>query len=90
LGVCAMVGGAKPSAEVTLNHADTMLQGKRVIGVMGGGSRTPQFHETLMKLQAQGRFPLEKLVRYYDFADINQAIEDSDSGKVVKPILRMR
>ncbi|WP_207461181.1 NAD(P)-dependent alcohol dehydrogenase [Azospirillum sp. SYSU D00513] len=90
LGVCAMVGGAKPTAEISLNHPDMLLNGKRLIGVMGGGGQTPAFHLSLMELQAQGRFPLEKLVRFYDFADINQAIEDSDSGAVVKPILRMR
>lgn len=90
LGVCAMVGGAKQTAEVDLNHSDMMLNGKRLVGVMGGSTRTPSFHQTLMRLQAQGRFPLEKLVRYYDFADINQAIKDSDSGAVVKPILRMQ
>lgn len=89
LGVCAMVGGAKPTAEVKLNHPDMLLQGKRLIGVMGGGGQTPAFHQTLMGLHAQGRFPLERLVRYYDFEEINRAVEESDSGAVVKPILRM-
>ncbi len=88
-GTCATVGGSKPTAEITLNHSDMEQHGKRLVGILGGSSRTPAFLEALMRLQAQGRFPLEKLVRYYDFADINQAIDDSDSGAVVKPILRM-
>ncbi len=89
LGVCAMVGGAKTSAEIKLNHPDMLLQGKRLVGVMGGGGQTPAFHRSLMHLQAQGRFPLEKLVRTYAFADVNKAIDDSDAGTVVKPILTM-
>jgi aryl-alcohol dehydrogenase len=89
LGVCAMVGGAKATAEVKLNHPDMLLNGKRLIGVMGGGGQTPAFQRSLMLLQSQGRFPLEKLVRRYPFADINQAIDDSDSGAVVKPILQI-
>lgn len=89
LGVCAMVGGAKATAQVSVNHPDMLLNGKRLIGIMGGGGQSPAFHLSLMELQAQGRFPLEKLVRTYRFADINQAIEDSDSGAVVKPILHM-
>jgi aryl-alcohol dehydrogenase len=88
-GTCAMVGGAKATATVELNHPDTLLQGKRVIGVMGGGGQTPQFLESLMELQLQGRFPLQKLVRFYDFADVNQAIDDSDQGVTIKPVLRM-
>ena len=35
-----------------------------------------------------GRFPLKKLVTFYHFKDINQAIEDSLNRKCVKPILR--
>jgi aryl-alcohol dehydrogenase len=88
-GTCAMVGGAKQTASVTLNHSDTLLHGKRVIGVMGGGGQTPQFLESLMALQLQRRFPLEKLVKFYDFSRVNEAIDDSDRGDAIKPILRM-
>jgi aryl-alcohol dehydrogenase len=89
-GTCAMVGGAKMTETVKISHPDTLLHGKRLIGVMGGGGQSPMFLESLMKLQVQGRFPLEKLVRFYDFAEINQAIDDSDRGVTVKPVLRMR
>lgn len=88
-GTCALVGGAKLTETVKLSHPDVLLQGKRILGVMGGGGQTPDFLESLMELQRQGRFPLEKLVRFYDFADINQAIDDSDEGVTVKPIVRM-
>jgi aryl-alcohol dehydrogenase len=42
-----------------------------------------------MQLHEQGKFPLEKLVKFYPFKKINDAIRDSFSGKVVKPILKM-
>ncbi len=89
LGTCAMVGGARLTAEIRLNHPDMLQGGKTLTGVMGGGGQTPAFLLALMRLQAQGRFPLEKLVRRYPFADINRAIDDSDAGEVVKPILHM-
>jgi aryl-alcohol dehydrogenase len=88
-GTCAMVGGAKMTASVKFNHPDVLMHGKRVIGVMGGGGQTPEFLEALMELQLQGRFPVEKLMRTYAFSDINQAIDDSDAGIAVKPILKM-
>ncbi len=88
-GTCAMVGGAKMTASVTFNHPDVLLHGKRIIGVMGGGGQTPMFLESLMELQRDGRFPVQKLVKFYDFVDINQAVDDSDAGIAVKPILRM-
>jgi aryl-alcohol dehydrogenase len=88
-GTCAMVGGAKATAVVKMNHADVLLQGKRVIGVMGGGGQTPVFLESLMVLQRDGRFPLHKLIRFYPFAEVNRAIDESDSGTTVKPVLKM-
>jgi aryl-alcohol dehydrogenase len=88
-GTCAIVGGAKATATVKLNHSDVLLSGKRIIGVMGGGGQTPMFLVSLMELQRDGRFPLEKLVRFYDFSQVNQAIDDSDKGLAVKPVLRM-
>ena len=42
-----------------------------------------------MRLQAQSRFPLERLVRRYPFAEVKQAVDDSDLGEAIKPILMM-
>jgi aryl-alcohol dehydrogenase len=89
-GTCAMVGGAKATEVVKMSHEDVLLQGKRVIGVMGGGGQTPMFLESLMTLQRDGRFPLQRLVKFYDFADVNRAVDDSDAGATVKPVLRMQ
>ena len=88
-GVCAVVGGAKATAKITVPHENLLLSGKTIRGVMGGGGTTPDFHLALMRLQAQGRFPLERLVRRYPFAELNQAVDDSDSGEAIKPILMM-
>jgi aryl-alcohol dehydrogenase len=85
-----MVGGAKATEVVKMSHEDVLLQGKRVIGVMGGGGQTPMFLESLMTLQRDGRFPLQRLVKFYDFADVNRAVDDSDAGATVKPVLRMQ
>lgn len=89
LGTCAMVGGAAATEFVKVKHPDFLLKGKRLIGVVGGGGQTPMFLEGLMDLQLQGRFPVEKLMTSYDFADINRAIDDSDEGRTIKPILKM-
>ncbi|WP_233649274.1 hypothetical protein [Staphylococcus devriesei] len=41
----------------------------------------------LIELYKQGQFDFNKLVKFYDFEYINQAILDSNSGKLIKPIL---
>lgn len=41
----------------------------------------------LIELYKQGQFDFNKLVKCYDFEYINQAILDSNSGKLIKPVL---
>ena len=48
-----------------------------------------QFIPQLVELYQQGRFPFDKLVKYYSFEDINQAAADSAEGMTLKPIIRM-
>ncbi|MWA05384.1 zinc-binding dehydrogenase [Actinomadura sp. LD22] len=88
LGTCVLIGGAPAGAEFTLDHLST-LWGKRIIGVLGGGGRSYELVTSIMQLYAQGRFPFDRLVEYFDFADIQKALDRSYAGEVIKPILRM-
>jgi aryl-alcohol dehydrogenase len=88
LGTLVLIGGAPAGARFSLDHLST-LWGKRVIGVLGGGGRSGQLIPALVELYRQGRFPFDRLVKYYEMGEIDQALEDSNSGQVIKPILRM-
>lgn len=88
LGTCVLIGGAPAGAEFTLDHLDT-LWGKRVVGTLGGSGRSGVLIGALADLHRQGRFPFDRLVRYYDLADIDRALDDSRRGEVLKPVLRM-
>ncbi len=88
LGTLVLVGGAPAGATFSLDHLSA-LWGKRVIGVLGGGGRSGQLITGLVDLYEQGRFPFDRLVRYYDFDQVEQALEDSRTGEVIKPVLRM-
>ncbi|MFI0367345.1 NAD(P)-dependent alcohol dehydrogenase [Actinomadura sp. 1N219] len=88
LGTCLLIGGAPADAEFALDHLST-LWGKRIVGVLGGGGRSEELITAVMSLYAQGRFPFDRLVEYFDFADVQTALDRSYAGEVVKPILRM-
>ncbi|WP_067464119.1 NAD(P)-dependent alcohol dehydrogenase [Actinomadura macra] len=88
LGTCVLIGGAPAEAEFTLDHLST-LWGKRIVGVLGGGGRSEELITCIMRLYAQGRFPFDRLVEYFDFADVQTALDRSYAGQVIKPILRM-
>ncbi len=88
LGTLVLVGGAPAGARFSLDHLST-LWGQRVMGVLGGGGRSGQLIPALVDLFQQGRFPFNRLVKYYELGEIEQALSDSQSGQVIKPILRM-
>ena len=88
LGTCYLIGGAPAAAEFTLDHLTT-LWGKRIVGVLGGSGQSGLLVPAIMELYRQGRFPFERLVTYYHFTQVEEALNASYAGTVIKPILRM-
>ncbi|KAB1083954.1 NAD(P)-dependent alcohol dehydrogenase [Neorhizobium galegae] len=89
MGTCGILGASAMGTEINLDEVHFMSGGRRLIGIVEGESNPDTFIPMLAELYAQGRFPFDKLVKFYDFAEINQAIHDSESGKTIKPIVRM-
>ncbi len=89
LGVCGLLGASPVSAELTLNIAHLMTAGRSVRGIIEGDSVPESFIPTLIELYRQGRFPFDRLVRFYPFEKLNEAIQDSESGRAIKAIVRM-
>jgi aryl-alcohol dehydrogenase len=87
-GTCYLIGGAPAGAEFSLDHLTT-LWGKRIIGILGGSGRSDQIIRAIMDLYAAGRFPFDRLVTFFEFAEVEHALEASYAGDVIKPILRM-
>ncbi|MGH6928481.1 MAG: zinc-binding dehydrogenase, partial [Dongiaceae bacterium] len=63
--------------------------GRQVFGVIEGDAVPQRFIPYLIKLHRRGQFPFDRMLRFYDLADINRAIDDAKSGKTIKPVLRM-
>lgn len=87
-GTCVLLGSAPPATEVTFNMKH-IQNGRVVRGVIQGDSVPKEFIPQLTDYIAQGRFPVDRLITYYDLAEINRAAADSASGKTIKPVLRM-
>ncbi|OAN67636.1 geraniol dehydrogenase [Sulfitobacter sp. EhC04] len=88
-GTLAIVGAPAPGAEINLDNTHMMSAGRKLIGVVEGESDGDTFIPKLVALWKGGKFPFDKLVTFYDFDQINQAIHDSHTGTSIKPILRM-
>lgn len=87
LGVAAIVG-VTPAMEIDV-HNDLMAEGKSMIGVIEGDSVPRVFIPQLVSFYKAGKFPFDRLVKFYEFKDIDRAFDDSASGRTVKPVLRM-
>jgi aryl-alcohol dehydrogenase len=88
LGVCGLIGGNAPGVEVNLeiNH---LLLGRTVRGIIQGDSIPDIFIPRLIDLHLQGRFPFDRLIKFYPLAEINDACADAAAGRVLKPVLRV-
>ena len=86
MGTCVLVGSARAGTEASFEMP--VLQGGRTIkGVIQGDSKPREFIPRLVELFMDGRFPLDRLVTRYEFADINRAAAEATSGAAIKPIL---
>ncbi|CAN5620740.1 NAD(P)-dependent alcohol dehydrogenase [soil metagenome] len=86
-GTCGLL--ATPVGSKTLSFAASplILGGKTVQGIVQGSSDPQRFIPAMIDLYRAGRLPFDKLLRFYPFESINQAIEDAHSGEAVKPVL---
>ncbi|KAK5652312.1 hypothetical protein OQA88_10662 [Cercophora sp. LCS_1] len=102
-GRAATVGAPGPGKSASVDIMNHLTFGKEYVGCSEGDSLPKevslvplngrdeangrQFIPELMRLHAEGKFPLEKFIKYYDVKDYEQAIEDAHSGKTIKPVL---
>lgn len=88
-GICGIVGASDPSDNLTFNEAAFMGGGRTVMGILGGDSNGAPFLVELLDHHVAGRFPFDRLIGHFPFDQINEAIEASEAGHVVKPVLRI-
>ncbi|MUZ73394.1 zinc-binding dehydrogenase [Agrobacterium vitis] len=89
LGMIGVVGAPKLGTKAEFDVNTLLLNGRSIRGIVEGDSVPKIFIPQLVELHRQGRFPFDKLVKFYPLADINQAVKDSESGVTLKAILRM-
>ncbi|AJA79285.1 aryl-alcohol dehydrogenase [Levilactobacillus brevis] len=86
-GTIAIVGGAF-KGEFNLAQ-DVLIPARTIRGVLQGSSLPKVFIPKLIKLYQAEHFPFDRLIKFYDLDNVNQAFADSQAGKVVKPVLVM-
>jgi aryl-alcohol dehydrogenase len=85
-GTHAIVGAPPGGTEVSF-EVQSLLPGKRIIGVTMGDSDPESLIPQLVSLYEQGKLPLERLVRRYGLDELNAAAADMHEGRTIKPVV---
>ncbi|MDD2735571.1 MAG: NAD(P)-dependent alcohol dehydrogenase [Desulfuromonadaceae bacterium] len=88
-GVCGILGASPMGSEINLDEVHFMSGGRRLIGIVEGSSNPDEFIPILVDLHTRGLFPFDRMISFYPFDKINEAIADSENGRTIKPIVRM-
>ncbi len=86
-GTCVVLA-VIPGKEATIAPG-FLLSGRKLMGATEGDADPQDYIPEMLKLHAAGKFPFEKLVRFYTLDQINEAVADMHSGVTIKPILRL-
>jgi len=88
-GTCGVIGAAAMGTEVSLDTNTILVAGRSIRGIVEGDSVPRSLLPRLIALWEQGRFPVDRMMTYYDFDQIDEAARHAEEGKVIKPVLRI-
>jgi hypothetical protein len=80
---------AAPRGEWSPQMFAMLAGGRQLRGILGGDAHPGLFLPKLAEYWRQGRFPFDRLLSFYPFAEIERAFADAHSGKAIKPVLLM-
>lgn len=84
-GTMATVG---VGPDTTLNIHDELIPPNRTImGVVEGDSIPKLFIPELIEYYKAGKMPFDRLIKFYPFEELQDAVDDMLSGKTIKPVI---
>lgn len=86
-GTSGLIGVAPNGVDVSL-EMQTILNGRTIKGIVEGDCVSDIFIPQLIDLYKLGRFPFDRLLKFYSLDQINEAAEDSEKGKALKAVLK--
>ncbi|GAA6006340.1 hypothetical protein JCM11491_004920 [Sporobolomyces phaffii] len=80
-------GTPGPGTPIPFGIFENLLGSKTYTGLTEGGSNPPEFIPLLLKLHAEGHFPVEKISKTFAMDKLDDAIHAMHSGQTIKPII---
>ena len=86
-GLMIAVGIPSPTATYTFSAHDIYFMKKRYVQNILGNSESRVIIPRMIQWWRDGKFEIEKLVKYFDAKDAEKALEGMESGKDIKPVI---
>jgi len=87
MGKIIQVGTGMPEAYLKIHMQSFMVSAKQYFGAVQGHSIPQDFVPQIVGWWKEGKFEVEKLVKFFDIKDFKSAVKVMGNGDVVKPIL---
>ena len=87
MGMCGLIGASPWGTEVSLDM-NGLLVGRAIRGIAEGDAIPDIFIPMLIDLWKKGRFPFDRMIKFYPLSEINQAVEDMEKGRTIKPVVK--
>jgi len=87
-GTAILLGVAPHGSQVTFAAA-TLLGGRTIRSSIEGDSVPDAFIPQLIRLYRRGLLPFDRLLKFYELSNINEAVADAESGATIKPVVLM-
>ncbi|MDQ0222716.1 NAD(P)-dependent alcohol dehydrogenase [Streptococcus moroccensis] len=76
------------TGDLTLNiQAELMGESKKLVGLVEGDAIPQLFIPTLVEYYKAGLFPFDKMVKFYPFENLQEAVDAMHDGSVIKPVV---
>ena len=86
-GLMIAVGIPPLGATYTFSTQDLYFMKKRYVQNILGNSDSREVIPQMIKWWRDGKFEIEKLVRYFNAQDAEKALDGMESGRIIKPVI---
>ncbi|KAM0542867.1 hypothetical protein ACHAPJ_012590 [Fusarium lateritium] len=87
MGKIIQVGTGMPDAHLSIHMQSFMVSGKHYFGAVQGHSKSEEYIPQMVQWWKEGIFPVDKLVKVFEYSEFKQAVASMRRGDVVKPVI---
>lgn len=89
-GKMVQLGTPGPGPTADLGIHDAVCLSKSYMALCEGDSNPPEYVPKLVQMHKDGKFPIEKISKVYDYKNFDDAVHAMHSGEIIKPIIRFK